>query len=621
MNGASLDTIFDPFSSENDTENNNNTFSYDTFENIRLACEFHLPKDIQHVITNNQDKLNIMHVNARSILKKLDALCTLITQTAVKWHFVSVSETWLSKNIEQDYNVPGFKAFFCSRELGGGGGSALYISDQLSPCQLDIPPFTTAEAITVSIQFSKNISIAFCQVFRAPRTDRYQFINELEKCLIYLNKLKKTVLITGDFNFDLFSVETSLPTQTFFNTLLSHGFFPTISRTTRSDHPSYTLLENIFCNDLSKVMHSGVVLNDLSDHFPIFTSLRFNVSSEGKNKKPNTQIIFNYSKIEEFKLYLSENLENVMDESDPNIIADKITKVYQEGINKFSSTKRLSRKNDPRKPWMTSAIIHSISHKDALFKEKLRHPSAQNIEKYNQYRNILTTLIRSAKRQYFQGEFAKHSSSPKETWKTLQNLIKSRQKIDEVPTQFLSENGEIFSKDVEVAESFNNFFAEIGERLKGSIPSSSLDPLKLILNIDEEMELGATSELEIINIVRGLNNVGAGVDNINSKLFKASYQTIIKHLLHLFNTCLETGIFPSCFKMAVIKPIFKSGDCSLINNYRPISILPIMSKILEKLIHHRLITHVNQHDIIHENQFGFQKINQRLCPFFSFKSL
>ena len=68
MNGASLDTIFDPFSSENDTENNNNTFSYDTFENIRLACEFHLPKDIQHVITNNQDKLNIMHVNARSIL-------------------------------------------------------------------------------------------------------------------------------------------------------------------------------------------------------------------------------------------------------------------------------------------------------------------------------------------------------------------------------------------------------------------------------------------------------------------------------------------------------------------------------------------------------------------------
>ena len=129
----------------------------------------------------------------------------------------------------------------------------------------------------------------------------------------------------------------------------------------------------------------------------------------------------------------------------------------------------------------------------------------------------------------------------------MQNLIKSRQKIDEVPTQFLSENGEIFSKDVEIAESFNNFFAEIGERLKGSIPSSSLDPLKLILNIDEEMELGATSELEITNIVRGLNNVGAGVDNINSKLFKASYQTILKHLLHLFNTCLETGIFPSCF--------------------------------------------------------------------------
>ena len=102
-----------------------------------------------------------------------------------------------------------------------------------------------------------------------------------------------------------------------------------------------------------------------------------------------------------------------MDESDPNIIADKITKAYQEGINKFSSTKRLSRKNDPRKPWMTPAIIHSISHKDALFKEKLRHPSAQNIEKYNQYRNILTTLIRSAKGSTFKANLLNIQAAPK----------------------------------------------------------------------------------------------------------------------------------------------------------------------------------------------------------------
>ena len=100
------------------------------------------------------------------------------------------------------------------------------------------------------------------------------------------------------------------------------------------------------------------------------------------------------------------------------------------------------------------------------------------------------------------------------------------------------------------------------------------------------MLLEATSERELENIIKGLNDVGPGLDNISSKIFKASYQAIMKPLLHFFNTCLEVGIFPNSLKIAVIKPIFKSGDCQLINNYRPISILAYISKVLEKLIPH-----------------------------------
>ena len=362
-------------------------------------------------------------------------------------------------------------------------------------------------------------------------------------------------------------------------------------------------------------MHSGVILNDLSAHFPIFSSLSFNVcSAESNSKKPSTQNCFNYSKIDEFKLFLSEKLENINNEHNPDAIADRIIEVYKEGINKYSYRKFLSRKNDPRKPWMTPALVISVAHKNTLFKEKLKHPSPDNTVKYIWYRNTLNKLLRSAKRAYYQSEFAKHTGNTKETWKTLQTLIKSKSKTDEVPNQIADENGDLLSEDVDIAEKFNSFFTEIGERLRENIPSSSFDPLQLIPNIKAEMDLESTTEEEIISIVQGLNNVGPGADSISSKIFKLSYQAIMRHILHLFNTCLESGIFPSTLKVAIIKPIFKSGDCHLINNYRPISILPFMSKILEKLIYHRLIKHLEENNIIHENQFGFQKNKSTFMP-------
>ena len=615
MTSASFNRIFDPFSSDSATENMIPDFVYDAFENIRVSCSLHLPVNVRNIVTNNSIKLNIMHVNARSLINKHDDLCNLMLETSINWQLISVSETWLTKDIENMYCLPGYSAYFCSRDRSAGGGSALYIKNDLNSKQLNIPTFTTAEVIGASLELTNNGSMLVCQIYRSPHADKYQFIHELEQCLIYINKLHKITLITGDFNFDLFSLDHSPPTQLFFNLLLSYGFFPTITRTTRSAHPSYTLLDNIFCNDLSKVMHSGIIMHDLSDHFPIFSSLCFNMSSTAHHTHKSSVLqLFDYRRIDELKLFLSQNLENINNEHDPDIIADKIIQVYNEGIQKFSYSKHLSRKNDPRKPWITPGIILSISHKNALFKEKLKYPSAHNLDKYKQYKNILTKVLRSAKKKFYEAEFAKHTGNTKETWKILQTLIKSKRKTDDAPAQISGKTGDVITDDVNIAEQFNSFFTEIGKDLRKNIPTSSLDPLQLITNIDVDMDLELTNEAELVKIIKGLNDVGAGADNISSKIFKLSYEVILKPILHLFNTCLESATFPSSLKVAVIKPIFKSGDSLLVNNYRPISILPFMSKILEKLIHHRLMKHLDLNQIIHENQFGFQKNKSTYMP-------
>ena len=326
--------------------------------------------------------------------------------------------------------------------------------------------------------------------------------------------------------------------------------------------------------------------------------------------------MFDYKRINEFKIFLQTELQNFEQESCPDAMANKLINTYNKGITHFSYIKHNSRKHTPRMPWISPAILHSISHKNKLFKDKLRQPSLENITKYNKYKNTLTNIIRLAKKNYYKREFDKNSGNTKETWRTLQQLINSKQKnkSDDTPASLTGTNGKNTTGDDNIAEQFNTYFAEIGENLRKNIPLSRTDPLQLINEIDNEMELEPTNENELVAIVKKLNNVGAGVDNINSKLFKLSYQSIIKYLVHFFNSCLRTGTFPSALKMAIIKPIFKGGDTQLTNNYRPISLLPIMSKILEKLIYRRLIEFVDENDIIHAHQFGFQKNKTTYMP-------
>ena len=106
-----------------------------------------------------------------------------------------------------------------------------------------------------------------------------------------------------------------------------------------------------------------------------------------------------------------------------------------------------------------------------------------------------------------------------------------------------------------------------------------------------------TNIQEISSIVEGMHNVGGGFDKINTKIFKATYRSIIVELVHFMNLCLQQGIFPRLLKIAVIKPIYKSGDRQLFNNYRPISLLPVISKLLEKLIYCRLNEHLESNNI------------------------
>ena len=120
--------------------------------------------------------------------------------------------------------------------------------------------------------------------------------------------------------------------------------------------------------------------------------------------------------------------------------------------------------------------------------------------------------------------------------------------------------------------------------------------------------MAPTDHYEITKIITSLKSKNSsGHDNINSKFVKLIKQDIISPLVILFNKSLETGVVPDLMKLAEIIPIYKSKDKMLLNNYRPISLLPIFSKLMEKIVHIRLYNFLMSKHIFYNSQYGFRK--------------
>ena len=119
--------------------------------------------------------------------------------------------------------------------------------------------------------------------------------------------------------------------------------------------------------------------------------------------------------------------------------------------------------------------------------------------------------------------------------------------------------------------------------------------------------LELVTENEVSAIVNSLKISSTGWDDISSKVIKKTYKSFIKPLTYLYNISINTGIFPDELKIAKVIPIYKSKEKYIFSNYRPISILPTFSKILERLMYNRLIIFINKYNILYKYQFGFRK--------------
>ena len=177
-----------------------------------------------------------------------------------------------------------------------------------------------------------------------------------------------------------------------------------------------------------------------------------------------------------------------------------------------------------------------------------------------------------------------------------------------MPSTFRVADREI-SDPVEIAIGFCDYFSNLGPSLAEKIPTSN-KPFSNFLKSDvvNSVFFPSTYQQEIVEICASLRSgSAAGFDNIHIDVVKQNIDIISKPLTRIINLSLSSGIVPKQLKIARIIPLFKSGDQDLYANYRPVSVLPVFSKFLEKVVYKRLYNFLTKYNILFDNQYGFRK--------------
>ena len=195
----------------------------------------------------------------------------------------------------------------------------------------------------------------------------------------------------------------------------------------------------------------------------------------------------------------------------------------------------------------------------------------------------------------------------RKAWSVIKSVINKTKHNDTSCNRFLI-NGKITSDNNDIAKHFNDFFVNIGPSLAKNIPKASREPTSFITHsLLQSMYVSNVTEDEISKIILSLKLCSPGWDGIQAKIVKSTFHLYLQPLVHLLNLSLSQGVFPDELKIAKVIPIFKNGDNMLVNNYRPISILPVFSKIFEQIMYNRLLAFINHNNLLYKYQFGFRK--------------
>ena len=569
------------------------------------SCQYYTSLHMDNDITNNP--YSILHVNMRSCKANQQELENYLHLSSIDFSVIAMTETWLSDDEANLFNITNYNHFSSSRQDKRGGGVSVHIAET-SHC-VQRPDISNSlnsdiiESIFVESDFNL-IKYIIGVIYRPPSSSLQTFLEQMNQLLGILKQEGKLIYLIGDFNIDLAKYDSNETISDFFNLMYSHSYKSLINKPTRVQGHSSSIIDNIFTNDLESTHSSGILLADISDHFPIFTLKSCNSDSKNEHRIKYRQLSENNQ--EKFLNCLErEQWQIVFAHSDAQKAYTSFSELLSNHYNQcFPLIERKRTKRDNNK-WITTGLRTSIKQKNKLYVKYKRIPSVYNEIVYKRYRKKLQLLIVAAKKLHYQSLLNQFKNNSKKVWETIKEVIGKQNSKTEI--QSISANGRTVTDKSQIASTLNKYFVSVGPNLDTDIPEAEVTPLHYLRgNYINSIFLTPVDTEEVLSNLRNLKDSSSGHDDYKPKIIKRAAAFLAAPLVHIINISFQTGVVPDELKYAHITPIFKSGDHNLPQNYRPISVLPVFSKVFERLLYNRLYTFLQAHNVITEYQYGFQ---------------
>lgn len=293
--------------------------------------------------------------------------------------------------------------------------------------------------------------------------------------------------------------------------------------------------------------------------------------------------------------------------SNVNDIYDSFAATVQSAVSLSTSESTRSSRKIPRHPWITDGILASSEEKHRLYNMYVKNPSPENKQRYIIYRNKFKSLLRLSKHNHFSKQFQEASNNSKETWKILNVLLNKRHNPGIIKE--IIHDGSSYITPIDIVNKLNEYFVNIGKNILSNIKTNTCYTtfLNKMKSPSMSFALWDASKEEILNIILHLKpKQSRGHDDLSMKMLISLGDVLAAPLCDIFNCMLRLASFPDALKTAKVIALFKAGDKTDISNYRPISLLPSISKIFERLIHKRLYNYLSKHNILVPNQYGFR---------------
>lgn len=430
-------------------------------------------------------------------------------------------------------------------------------------------------------------------VYRSPNGDFNMFLEKLSRVLEVITSKNKTkkIIVTGDFNvhFDINEKNTLLV----LNTFTSFGFYPIINKNTRKSH----CLDNIFINFNNIIFNWNILDTRLSDHLGILLSL-----SDTKQRSACRRI--NYRQISEIGLYcLNKHLQNTnwtfINNNDINIedkfqlfinyITSNFEKAFPEK-SKLVDDNKISKIN-----WFNDELKHKRDTLHFLEDVYNKTPTEELKIIIKSHRHNYRSELSKARKDAHDKFIAGSSNSQKAMWQIINNN-KTRPNTQ-------SDN---ISPD-----EFNVYFANIANDIINRLPSTDKN-YKDFLGKETKKDnnkfcFREVTYIEVNDIITNLKNTKSkDAYFFDMKILNAIRYIILIPLTNLINICIRTSTFPDLLKLAKVIPLHKKDCVNDVGNYRPISILPLFSKILESVIKKQITHYFESSNLLSASQFGFR---------------